>query len=62
MKYKTIVLTIVLVLVIGVLVRPYLPFLNSNDEGLGITPQPLNVYEEATAQGEPIFLEFYASW
>ena len=62
MKYKTIVITVVLLLVAGVLARPYIPFLNSNNEGLEITPEPLNVYEEATAQGEPIFLEFYASW
>lgn len=62
MKYKTVILAVVLVLAIGVLAKPYIPFLNPENDEFQVTPEPLNVYEEAMAQGEPVFLEFYASW
>lgn len=62
-KYRNIILTVVIILVVGVLARPYIPFLNpGGEEEFATTPQPYSAYEEALQGAKPIFLEFYAGW
>jgi len=63
-QIRKIILAIVILLAVGVIARPYFPFLNPGEEegAYSVTPQPYSAYEEALQEGKPIFLEFYASW
>ena len=61
-QIRKIILAVVILLVAGVIARPYIPFLNPEEEAFSVTPQPYSAYEEALEEGKPIFLEFYASW
>ncbi len=64
-QIRKIILAIVILLAVGVIARPYIPFLSpeSGEKGaISVTPQPYSAYEEALQEGKPIFLEFYASW
>lgn len=62
-QIRKIILAVVILLVVGVIARPYIPFLNPDEEeAFSVTPQPYSAYEEALEEGKPIFLAFYASW
>lgn len=58
-KGKTLIITIVLVVALGILVKPYI---FPKEKNFAITPEPYQVYQQAVKQGRPIFLEFYATW
>ena len=58
-KGKSIVLTLVLVAVLVVLAKPYL---FATQSVFATTPEPYQAYQQALSNGEPIFLEFYATW
>ncbi|MBS4026485.1 MAG: hypothetical protein KGZ96_12525 [Clostridia bacterium] len=55
---KKIVLLVVLVAVVAVLAKPLL----MPKREFAVTPFPYTAYQQALADGKPIFLEFYASW
>ena len=57
-KQKTAFLVVVIAIVGVFLLRPYLW---PADEEFATTENPLTVFEEARAQGKPIFMEFYSA-
>ncbi len=61
-KLKNAILTVVILLVVGVIAKPYIPFLNVTDRQFAVTPAPYQAYEQALAENRPVFLEFYADW
>lgn len=61
-RAKDIVFTVVVLLVVLVMAKPYIPFLNPTEREFAVTPDPYNVFEQALAENKPIFLEFYAEW
>lgn len=62
-KGKIIILAVVLIAVIGIFAKPYF-FTEeiSNERVFAVTPKPYQAYQQALANGEPIFLEFYGSF
>ncbi len=58
-KSKKIILTIVLVAVLGILAKPYF---FPNEKAFAVTPKPYQAFKQAMENGQPVFLEFYASW
>ncbi|MGF7184113.1 hypothetical protein GGQ84_000193 [Desulfitispora alkaliphila] len=60
-KARTAIIAVVLLLVVGVLAKPYIPFLNKGTQEFTATTQPAQVYENALAEKQPIFLEFYGA-
>ena len=69
-QYKWITLMVVMVAVLAVLGLSNLDYFTSDEaepadpteEYFTATDQPYRAYEEARAEGRPIFLEFYADW
>jgi len=63
MKYRMVILAVVVLLVALVLAKPHLPFLRSRvAEEFTPTPQPYRAYREALIAEKPAFLELYARW
>ncbi|MDW7672932.1 MAG: hypothetical protein SCK28_00195 [Bacillota bacterium] len=57
MRNKVIIVTIVLLAVAGIMLKPvFFPRV------FAVTPEPYQAYQTALASGKPIFIEFYASW
>ncbi|GEM_PF-2286847 len=69
-QYKWITLMVVSLAVLAVLGLSNLEYFTADEadpadpavEDFTATDQPYQAYEEARAEGRPIFLEFYADW